>query len=59
MGEIRATLRHTMNELEQRTITDESRLASLEEAFKVLVELAHKRGAIGRAEPGPGDTKMP
>lgn len=59
MGEIRATLRHTMNELEQRAITDESRLASLEESFKVLVDLAHKHGAIGLPRPAPGDTRTP
>jgi hypothetical protein len=40
MGETMATLSRTMNELVQRTITDETRLANLEQSFKLLVELA-------------------
>jgi len=39
-----STLSRTMNELAQRTITDESRLMRLEESFKMLVELAHRHG---------------
>jgi len=44
MGETMAMLSHTMNELVQRTITDESRLARLEDSFTMLVELAHRHG---------------
>jgi hypothetical protein len=39
-----ATLSHSMNELMQRTITDESRRAKLEESFTMLAALAHTHG---------------
>ena len=37
-----ATLSHAMNELVQRTMNDQVRLARLEESFTLLAKLAHK-----------------